>query len=318
MSDENQESFETGSGSSGRPQGRDPGSQPTESKALMHRGDDGTEPESTLPEGRYFSAARGRGLERDFETDTGAYERERIGFEDFGTPAFSQGRELREPYDDLDFPGRDDRYAGRSGSSYYPEEDYDGAYDWGSPTSPQRTAPSLLRWSNSEEDWVSPSRLRSRQAALARDAMVPQPHSARRTDTLRTVARIMREQNVGVVPVVDDENRLLGLITDRDIVRVRTNGSERPWQNWRADEVMSDDIECVTPEEPLHEVMRLMSRKRVHLVPVIDRGDRLLGMISLADIVQRGRGKGPDRGDIEARHRQESSGRRSFWSRLWH
>lgn len=344
MSDKIQETPRRNNGSNGHPQGYDPGSQPTESPELQERGDHGSEPGIRLPVGRYYTAAQERGASQDrgFEGwstdfaerglernlgratpigDLGDFEHERVGFRDFGTPTFSQGRELRERYDERDFPGRDDRYAGRSGSSFHPERDYETPYNWAAHENlPPRPSPFFRSW-HPEEDWERAHsraqyqqprpRLWEREPALAHDVMTPNPHAVHRSDSLKTVAAIMREESVGVVPVVDEENRLLGLITDRDIV-MRTSGSERPWQQWRADEVMTDDIECVTPEESVHEVIRLMGRRQVRRVPVIDRNDRLLGMISMADIATRA-----DR-DEELQHTLDRiSRRRSFWSRVW-
>jgi CBS domain-containing protein len=218
----------------------------------------------------------GRGGER--------FERGRAGFDDFGTPSYGQGRELREQYSDRDFAGRDERYAGRSGMAY-----------GGEPGREQRRG----------------RRLWEREPAVARDIMTANPKAVRREASLRDVAQIMRDENCGVVPVVDDSQRLIGLITDRDMV-MRTTDHNRPWTESKAGEVMTDEVEAVTPETSVRDIIQLMGKKQIRRVPVVDRNDRMLGMISMADVATRAN---------EDEELQEAldriSKRRSFWSRLW-
>ena len=221
---------------------------------------------------------------------TDRFEHGRAGFDDFGTPSYSQGRELRDQSSDRDFEGRDDRYAGRSGMSY------------GEGTEFERTRGRERRR----------GRLWDREPATARDIMTPNPKAVRRDATLRDVAQIMRDENCGVVPVVDDNQRLIGLITDRDMVMRTFNEPQRPWTAFKVGEVMTDEVEAVTPETPVREIIQLMGRKQVRRVPVVDRNDRLVGMISMADVATRAN-EDEDLQDALDR----ISKRRSFWSRLW-
>jgi CBS domain-containing protein len=221
------------------------------------------------------------------------FEHGRAGFDDFGTPSYGQGRELRERHSDRDFEGRDDRYAGRSGMGYSAESTDERARDRDYGRERRR------------------GRLWEREPAMARDIMTPNPKAVRRDATLRDVAQIMRDENCGVVPVVDDNQRLIGLITDRDTV-MRTFTEQKPWTAFKAGDVMTDEVDAVTPDTPVREIIQLMGRKQVRRVPVVDRSDRLAGVISMADVATRAN---EDEDLQEALDR--ISKRRSFWSRLW-
>ena len=113
--------------------------------------------------------------------------------------------------------------------------------------------------------------------------MTGNPASVRPETPLREVARTMRSENTGIVPVSDQSGRLLGVVTDRDIV-MRTLASDESPEAATARDVMTDEVEAVTPDEELHDVVRLMGEHQVRRVPVVERGDRLVGIISLGDI----------------------------------
>jgi CBS domain-containing protein len=147
-------------------------------------------------------------------------------------------------------------------------------------------------------------------AECARDVMTRNPRSVTPTDPIQRVSELMIEEDTGIVPVVDGERRLLGVITDRDIVcRLVARGLDV--RGARAQDVMSDQIECVTEQESLHEVLRLMAEHQVRRVPVVARGDRLVGIVAMADIAREA--------DLDEELQEtfsEISSGRSFWSRL--
>jgi CBS domain-containing protein len=150
-----------------------------------------------------------------------------------------------------------------------------------------------------------------REPVLARDIMTSNPASVRPESTLREVAKIMRDENTGIVPVCSDNGTLLGVVTDRDIV-MRTLASDESPTNAAARDVMTDDVEAVTPDEELHDVVRLMGDRQVRRVPVVEREDRLVGIISMADVATRA-----DYDEDLQEALEEISARRSFWSRLF-
>jgi CBS domain-containing protein len=148
-----------------------------------------------------------------------------------------------------------------------------------------------------------------REPLTARELMTRNVRTARGDSFLRDVARIMRDEDCGIVPVVDEHDRLVGLITDRDIVLRAFTGQQDPDQ-MRAADVMTEDVEAVTPEESIHGVISLMGRRQVRRVPVVERDDRLVGIIAMADIATRA-----DNDEELQEALDRISARRSFWSR---
>jgi CBS domain-containing protein len=123
-------------------------------------------------------------------------------------------------------------------------------------------------------------------------------------DTIQEAARIMDDIDAGAVPVGEND-RLVGIITDRDIV-VRAvcegMGPETPVR-----EVMTDGIQYCFDDEELEEVSQQMADLQVRRLAVLNRGKRLVGMISLGDIAQAGR-EGRDRGGEALREISEPGG----------
>jgi CBS domain-containing protein len=129
--------------------------------------------------------------------------------------------------------------------------------------------------------------------------------------TLQNVAEIMKDENCGIVPVVDESHKLLGVVTDRDIV-IRTLAEGRSPIEVSVEDVMTDDVEAVRPDEELKDVVELMGDKQIRRVPVVDRDDRLVGIISMGDIATRA-----DYDEDLQEALERISSKRSFWSRLW-
>jgi len=146
-----------------------------------------------------------------------------------------------------------------------------------------------------------------REPLSARDVMTRNPRTVTRQSEHREAAAIMRDENCGVVPVVDSAGRLEGILTDRDIV-VRGVAHDRA-RELRIEDVMTDDVSAVTEDEPLTSVLDLMGRKQIRRVPVVDRDDRLLGIISMAEIANR-----TDYDEDLQDAFERISSRRSFWS----
>ena len=143
------------------------------------------------------------------------------------------------------------------------------------------------------------SRLRVRDI-MTRDLVV-----ATRDTTLREVAMMMKEEDTGVIPVVDYEissgdgkakaddrnydtrnfsrGKLVGLITDRDIV-VRAVAEGKDCGTTRAEEVMSSDTHTARPNDRIVDVIRKMGNKQVRRIPVVNENGCLRGIISMADV----------------------------------
>jgi len=113
------------------------------------------------------------------------------------------------------------------------------------------------------------------------DVMTSGVESTSSTEILCDAAQTMREGDFGSMPVVD-EGRLVGVLTDRDIVVRAVAGGLDP-AAVRVGEVASGDPVTVAPGESLDEAMELMARHKVRRLPVVDDG-RLVGVVSQADI----------------------------------
>jgi len=114
-----------------------------------------------------------------------------------------------------------------------------------------------------------------------REIMTKNVKTATSADTLREVALMMRDGDMGAVPVVDG-GKLIGIVTDRDIV-VRCVAEGRD-PSAPIGEAMSDKLFTVGPDDIVFEAIRLMGDKQVRRIPVVGDGGELAGIISMADI----------------------------------
>lgn len=114
-----------------------------------------------------------------------------------------------------------------------------------------------------------------------RDIMTSSVKTATREQSLRDVAILMRDGDMGSVPVVEG-GKLVGIVTDRDIV-VRSIADGRDASTSVA-EAMTTDIFAVKPDDFVFEAIRLMGDKQVRRVPVVDENGNLAGIIAMADI----------------------------------
>ena len=113
------------------------------------------------------------------------------------------------------------------------------------------------------------------------DVMTRDVRTVRPTTTAQEAASFMLQEDAGSMPVSDGD-RLIGMITDRDIaVRGVANGHG---PDTPVSELMTDDIVCVREDEDVEEVATKMSRAQVRRLPVIDDNQRLCGIVSLGDL----------------------------------
>jgi len=116
-----------------------------------------------------------------------------------------------------------------------------------------------------------------------KDAMTPQVRIAKPYQPIWEAAQIMLEVDAGALPVGDDD-RLVGMITDRDIA-VRAVASRKPPET-KVSEVMTNQVLYCFDDEDVEDVADTMSEQKVRRLPVVDRDKRLVGIISLADLAQ--------------------------------
>ena len=101
-------------------------------------------------------------------------------------------------------------------------------------------------------------------------------------ETLASAARAMDELNVGVIPVCDGD-KLVGMVTDRDIV-VRGVAQELDAKTTDLADVMSTNVRTAREDEDVDEVLSKMAESQIRRLPVVDDQDRLVGISSLGDI----------------------------------
>ncbi|MFL5644150.1 MAG: CBS domain-containing protein [Chloroflexota bacterium] len=114
--------------------------------------------------------------------------------------------------------------------------------------------------------------------------MTENPHSIGHSASVVEAARLMREQHIGSLPITDDE-RLVGMITDRDIT-TRVVAEAADATKTPVGDVYSRDLISVEPDRGLEEALRLMARHQVRRLPVVENG-RLVGIVAQADIALR-------------------------------
>jgi CBS domain-containing protein len=113
-----------------------------------------------------------------------------------------------------------------------------------------------------------------------RDVMTPNPRTVSPDESIQNAARIMRDLDTGVVPVVEN-GRPVGLVTDRDIVvrAVAEDGQlSRPVR-----EIVSGDVISASPDMSTREAAQLMSDHQVRRLPVVEN-ERLVGIVSIGDL----------------------------------
>jgi CBS domain-containing protein len=114
-----------------------------------------------------------------------------------------------------------------------------------------------------------------------RDLMTQNPRAVRPDDTVVDASRMMRDENVGSLPVVDSD-RLIGMVTDRDVA-VRVVAEGRDPGEVSVQEIASRNPVTAEATSDLNEALQLMARHQVRRLPVTEEG-RLVGIIAQADV----------------------------------
>jgi CBS domain-containing protein/mannitol/fructose-specific phosphotransferase system IIA component (Ntr-type) len=130
-----------------------------------------------------------------------------------------------------------------------------------------------------------------------RDVMSDQPMTVEAAAPLREVARTLVRTGLGALPVVDEDGRVIGMVSEREVIRYLLHVQAFTGPDARVAsplaigsktvrDVMTRQVLCVAPEQPIAEVASLMSNKDVDRVPVIREG-RLVGFLTRGDIVRK-------------------------------
>lgn len=123
--------------------------------------------------------------------------------------------------------------------------------------------------------------------AMTRGVRTIAPH-----DTLVAAAQAMEELDIGALPVCDGD-RLVGMLTDRDIV-IRAVAQSCAIEDTKVADVMTEDTVCCFEDQSIDEVQEQMSDSQIRRVPVVDREKHLVGMLSLGDLAVKGGGRMDD------------------------
>jgi CBS domain-containing protein len=113
--------------------------------------------------------------------------------------------------------------------------------------------------------------------------MTTNPATVERSTSVLEAAKVMAGEDIGPLPVTDG-GRLVGIVTDRDIV-TRVLADERDPQSTTVGDICSSDLVTVTPEDDLDQALRKMASAQVRRLPVVE-GDRIIGIVAQADVAR--------------------------------
>jgi CBS domain-containing protein len=121
---------------------------------------------------------------------------------------------------------------------------------------------------------------------IIKDVMTSNPRSIDAEKSVAYAAKMMREEDVGLAPIVEGD-KLIGMLTDRDIaIRVVAEG-RNPDQVKVAD-VASKQVVTIDPQQDLDEALRIMAKHQVRRLPVVEEDGKLVGVVAQADIAREG------------------------------
>ena len=120
------------------------------------------------------------------------------------------------------------------------------------------------------------------------EVMTKDPSCCLRSDTVDKAAQLMKTEDVGPVPVVDDQStkKLVGIVTDRDLA-IKVVAEGRDARNTRVEEVMSSDLVTCRPDDDLQKALDTMGQNQIRRIPVVDDNGGIVGIIAQADVATR-------------------------------
>ena len=118
----------------------------------------------------------------------------------------------------------------------------------------------------------------------AREIMTPDPTCVRSSQTVREAAQLMADKGVGALPICGEDNRLKGMLTDRDIV-VKVLAEGKDPRSVTAGELAQGEAVTIGADDEATEIMQTMADHKVRRLPVID-GHDLVGIIAQADVAR--------------------------------
>lgn len=125
------------------------------------------------------------------------------------------------------------------------------------------------------------------------DLMTPNPFSVSINSTLHDAHNLMKEKNVRHIPVINDDGVFVGMLTQKIMIAkvmgiVSTfgpNALERKEKKTNVADILVSDFATVTPEQPLHEVVKFFVNTRHGCIPVVNEQSKLIGILTSSDFV---------------------------------
>src|SRR5262245_3106501 len=117
-----------------------------------------------------------------------------------------------------------------------------------------------------------------------KELMTAQVKSCSEDADLAAAAKMMWDGDCGIVPVIDDDRHVIGVVTDRDICIAAATRAASP-TGIRVRDVMTRDVSNCAQDDDVHQALEMLKHRRVRRLPVVDERDRLVGIISLNDFV---------------------------------
>ena len=119
-----------------------------------------------------------------------------------------------------------------------------------------------------------------------RDVMTSNPCTIDAEKPVAYAAKMMRDEDVGVAPIVEGD-KLIGMLTDRDIA-TRVVAEGRDPDQVKVRDVASKQLVTIDPQQDLDEALRMMAKHQVRRLPVVEEDGRLVGVVAQADIAREG------------------------------
>lgn len=117
-----------------------------------------------------------------------------------------------------------------------------------------------------------------------KEIMTPNAKACTPTDSLAQAARFMWDNDCGILPVVADGGKVVGLITDRDICMAAAINN-RNLANIAIEDVISGNVYAASPEDDVRQALRTMAERKIHRLPVVAADGTLEGILSINDVV---------------------------------
>ena len=119
-----------------------------------------------------------------------------------------------------------------------------------------------------------------------KDVMTSDPCTIDADKSVAYAAKMMRDEDVGLAPIVEGD-KLIGMLTDRDIA-IRVVAEGRNPEQVTVREVATQQVVTIDPEQDLSEALRIMAKHQVRRLPVVEEDGRLVGVVAQADVARKG------------------------------